>query len=180
MTWPEPCRPPFHFNLDIREDGFDEAQMATWVKQSAALPGWVPGRTDQTKGKTARARKKPKSDWRDETLARVRALILDADPEMIEERKWKKPSNAMAGVPVWSRHGIVLHRGEVHDGCEADIRTWSQPPRSVTPFQFQPGRQHPASDRYPRRGDDRRPRDQGAREGRRAPERIGEETLATA
>ena len=41
-------------------------------------------------------------DWRGETLARMRALILEADHEMIEERKWRKPSNAMAGVPVWS------------------------------------------------------------------------------
>ena len=35
------------------------------------------------------------------------ALILEADPEMIEERKWRKLSNAMKGVPVWSHHGIV-------------------------------------------------------------------------
>jgi hypothetical protein len=46
-------------------------------------------------------------DWRAETLARIRALILAADPDMLEERKWRKPSNAMAGVPVWSHHGIV-------------------------------------------------------------------------
>ena len=46
-------------------------------------------------------------DWREETLARMRALILEADPEMIEERKWKKPSSATAGVPVWSHNGIV-------------------------------------------------------------------------
>ena len=46
-------------------------------------------------------------DWREETLARMRALILEADSEMVEERKWKKPSNGMAGVPVWSHHGIV-------------------------------------------------------------------------
>ena len=45
--------------------------------------------------------------WRGETLAHMRALILEADPEMIEERKWRKPSNAMAGVPVWSHNGIV-------------------------------------------------------------------------
>jgi len=45
--------------------------------------------------------------WRGQTLARMRALILEADPEMIEERKWRKPSNAMAGVPVWSHNGIV-------------------------------------------------------------------------
>jgi hypothetical protein len=47
------------------------------------------------------------SDWRPETLARTRALILEADPEMIEERKWRKPSNAMQGVPTWSHDGIV-------------------------------------------------------------------------
>ena len=46
-------------------------------------------------------------DWREETLARMRELILEADPDMIEERKWKKPSNAMSGVPVWSHNGIV-------------------------------------------------------------------------
>jgi hypothetical protein len=46
-------------------------------------------------------------DWREETLDRMRGLILEADPEMIEERKWKKPSNDMAGVPVWSHNGIV-------------------------------------------------------------------------
>ena len=46
-------------------------------------------------------------DWRDETLARMRALILETDPEMVEERKWKKASNNMMGVPVWSHNGIV-------------------------------------------------------------------------
>ena len=35
------------------------------------------------------------------------SLITQADPEMIEERKWRKPSNGMAGVPVWSHDGIV-------------------------------------------------------------------------
>ena len=45
--------------------------------------------------------------WREETLARMRALIMEADPEMVEERKWKKPSNGMVGVPVWSHDGIV-------------------------------------------------------------------------
>jgi hypothetical protein len=37
----------------------------------------------------------------------MRGLILEADPEMVEERKWRKPSNAMMGVPVWSHNGIV-------------------------------------------------------------------------
>ena len=47
------------------------------------------------------------ADWRKDTMARMRALILEADPEMIEEVKWRKPSNGMAGVPVWSHSGIV-------------------------------------------------------------------------
>jgi hypothetical protein len=48
-----------------------------------------------------------KNDWRDRTLSRIRDLIEQADPEMIEERTWKKPSNGMVGVPVWSHGGIV-------------------------------------------------------------------------
>jgi hypothetical protein len=50
---------------------------------------------------------KTTGDWREETVARMRALIVEADPAMIEERKWRKPSNGMAGVPVWSHGGIV-------------------------------------------------------------------------
>ena len=51
--------------------------------------------------------KRDSRDWRGELLSRIRTLIEQADPEMIEERKWKKASNAMAGVPVWSHNGIV-------------------------------------------------------------------------
>ena len=50
--------------------------------------------------------------WREETLARMRALILEADPAMMEERKWAKATNPM-GVPVWSHNGIVC-TGEVY------------------------------------------------------------------
>jgi hypothetical protein len=39
-------------------------------------------------------------------LSRLRALIMEADPEMTEERKWVKPSNP-AGVPTFSHHGLV-------------------------------------------------------------------------
>ena len=45
-------------------------------------------------------------DGRGEMLSRLRALIKETDPEMIEERKWMKASNAM-GVPVWTHNGIV-------------------------------------------------------------------------
>ena len=53
------------------------------------------------------SRIKELGDWRGELLSRIRTLIEQADPEMIEEQKWKKPSNGMAGVPVWSHDGIV-------------------------------------------------------------------------
>ena len=46
-------------------------------------------------------------DWRGATLARVRALIKEADPRVAEDVKWRKPSNAMRGVPVWEHDGIV-------------------------------------------------------------------------
>ena len=65
-----------------------------------------------SKAKTKSSRKAtPKKNvadtWRQETLARMRKLIMEADPEMIEERKWKKASNSMRGVPVFSHNGIV-------------------------------------------------------------------------
>ena len=52
------------------------------------------------------ARIKELNDWRGETLARIRILIREADPEVVEEVKWRKPSNSMLGVPVWSHAGI--------------------------------------------------------------------------
>jgi hypothetical protein len=52
------------------------------------------------------ARIKAMGDWRGETLARMRALIMAADPDIVEEVKWRKPSNPN-GVPVWEHDGIV-------------------------------------------------------------------------
>jgi len=46
-------------------------------------------------------------DWRAETLERIRGLIAEADGEIVEVVKWKKPSNDMRGVPVWERGGIL-------------------------------------------------------------------------
>jgi hypothetical protein len=50
--------------------------------------------------------------WRGEALARVRALIREADPEVIEAVKWRKPTNP-AGVPVWE-HGGTICTGEIY------------------------------------------------------------------
>jgi hypothetical protein len=46
-------------------------------------------------------------DWRGETLARLGTLIKQADPDVVEEVKWRKPSNSMRGVPVWEHDGII-------------------------------------------------------------------------
>lgn len=46
------------------------------------------------------------TDWRGETLAQLRAIVLGVRPAMVEEVKWKKPSKP-EGVPVWSLDGIV-------------------------------------------------------------------------
>src|SRR5437773_8365438 len=44
-------------------------------------------------------------DWRGETLSRMRKLIKEADPDVVEEWKWRKPSHP--GVPVWSHQGPI-------------------------------------------------------------------------
>jgi hypothetical protein len=46
-------------------------------------------------------------DWRGAMLARLRSVIRAAEPGIVEEVKWRKPSNGMKGVPVWSRDGII-------------------------------------------------------------------------
>jgi hypothetical protein len=54
-------------------------------------------------------------DWRGETLARMRGLILQADPDAVEAVKWRKASNP-SGTPVWEHAGILC-TGEVYKGC---------------------------------------------------------------
>lgn len=49
---------------------------------------------------------KEPGDWRGKKLSKLRALIRKADPTVVEEVKWKKPSKPM-GVPVWSHNGII-------------------------------------------------------------------------
>jgi hypothetical protein len=63
----------------------------------------------KSQSKGAKSSSKPidhPGDWRGEMLSRLRALIMEADPGMTEERKWRKPSNP-AGVPTWSHDGLV-------------------------------------------------------------------------
>ena len=51
-------------------------------------------------------------DWRGSALARIRRLIREADPDVLEQVKWRKPSNP-AGVPVWEHAGMIC-TGELY------------------------------------------------------------------
>jgi hypothetical protein len=67
----------------------------------------VAARDAKSGNASSAARIKVLNDWRSETLARVRELIKQADPGVVEQVKWRKPSNAMRGVPVWEHDGII-------------------------------------------------------------------------
>jgi hypothetical protein len=66
---------------------------------------------DTTKSKSPSklidARIKELPDWQGAVLSRIRRVIKQAEPDVVEEMKWAKQSNAMAGVPVWSHDGII-------------------------------------------------------------------------
>jgi hypothetical protein len=61
---------------------------------------------DESPSRLIDARIKELGDWRGETLSKIRRLIKQADPEVVEELKWRKPS-APGGVPVWSHDGLI-------------------------------------------------------------------------
>jgi hypothetical protein len=65
-----------------------------------------PSKTGESTAASIEAKREERGDWREETLSRIRKLIHEADPQAVEESKWKKPSNP-AGVPVWMHDGII-------------------------------------------------------------------------
>jgi hypothetical protein len=68
------------------------------MKKMSAQPGESPSQLID-------ARIKELGDWRGQTLSRLRGLIKQADPAVVEEWRWRKPSNP--GVPVWSHRGPI-------------------------------------------------------------------------
>ena len=58
------------------------------------------------------SRIKELNDWRGKTLSQLRTLIRQADPAVVEEVKWKKPTNP-SGIPVWN-HGGIICTGETY------------------------------------------------------------------
>ena len=83
------------------------------TSKKSAKSGSKEGKGRDSPSQLIDARIKELSDWRGETLARIRILIKQADPEVVEEVRWRKPSNSMAGVPVWS-HGGIICTGETY------------------------------------------------------------------
>jgi Uncharacterized conserved protein len=84
-------------------DQIDTGELQRWLAKARDVQ-WDYKNLVRRKGRLERIRSP--GDWRQEALAQIRRVIRDADPEIVEERKWIKPSNP-AGVPVWSRAGIV-------------------------------------------------------------------------
>src|SRR5690606_29125360 len=80
----------------------------------AGPPKWFRGRAmaEPTPAELIDTRLAGLADWRGETLARRRRLIHEADPEVVETVKWRKPTNP-SGVPVWEHAGILC-TGEVY------------------------------------------------------------------
>jgi hypothetical protein len=78
---------------------------ATTMRKSKSGP--KEGKGGDSPSRLIDARVKELGDWRGETLARVRSLIKEACPDVVEEVKWRKLSNAMLGVPVWEHAGII-------------------------------------------------------------------------
>lgn len=98
----------------------DEAQLASWIEQAAALPGWdlsselqplskkeapVSAENADSASKMIDARIRELGDWRGTVLKRMRKLIHEADPEVVEEWKWQKATSP--GTPVWSHDGGI-------------------------------------------------------------------------
>src|SRR5919197_1104305 len=81
-------------------------------------------------------------DWRGETLSRMRKLLKEADPDVVEEWKWVKPTKP--GTPVWSHDGIIC-TGESYKN--AVKLTFAKGPS----LQREPRRKCPPRDRHPRR-----------------------------
>ena len=73
---------------------------------SASASSMSPSPKGESPSQLIDARIKELGDWRGKTLSRLRALIKQADPDVVEELKWKKPTNP-GGVPVWSHDGII-------------------------------------------------------------------------
>ena len=104
------------------------------MKKSATTKGESPSRLID-------ARIKELDDWRGKTLSRVRALIKQADPEVVEEWKWS--------VPVWSHDGIICTGETYKSAVKLTFAKGASLEGPCRTLQFQPRGQRQARHRYP-------------------------------
>ena len=95
---------------------------------------------DQSPSRLIDARIEALGGWRGEALARVRKLIKEPDPDVVEAVKWRKPSNAMSGVPVWEHAGIICTGDSYKSAVKFTFAKGAALAASRGPLQRQPRR----------------------------------------
>jgi hypothetical protein len=88
-------------------------------------------------------------DWRGEKLSQLRALIKSADPAVIEEVKWKKPSRP-SGVPIWSHNGMLCVADTLKNAVRLTFPKGVQMKDPKKALQYPPRQQNSARHRLPR------------------------------
>jgi len=102
-------------------------------------------------------------DWRGKMLSRLRSLVKQADPDVVEEWKWR-------GVPVWSHDGLICTGETYKSVVKMTFAKGGGAEGSVAPVQRQPRGEHEAGHRLPRGRHDRRSGAEDAHSRRRDPE----------
>ena len=130
-----------------RSAGTDTHKQSVTMKKASTTmkktkSGSKEGKGGESPSQLIDARIAALGDWRGETLVRVRRLIKQADPGVVEEVKWRKPSNSMLGVPVWEHDGIIC-TGETYKNAVKltfakgasleDLQASSTPASKATP-----------------------------------------------
>jgi hypothetical protein len=96
----------FGVNAGTKSDPGADTPMAKAIATMKKSKSAATKAKDASPSRLIDAKIKGLGDWRGETLARIRTIIKQADPDVVEEVKWRKPSNPM-GVPVWEHDGII-------------------------------------------------------------------------
>ncbi len=117
--------------------------------RAKAKPGAnAAGITEQAASQRIDARIRSLGDWRGETLAEVRRMIHEAEPEIVEECKWVKPTNSW-GVPVWSHAGIVCTGETYKQVVKLTFARGASLKDPAEAVQLQPRGKHASRHRHP-------------------------------
>src|SRR6266568_7562435 len=110
-------------------------------------------------------------DWRGKTLGKMRKLIKEADPDVVEEWKWVKPTKP--GTPVWSHEGIICTGESYKNVVKLTFLKGASLKDPAAALQLQSRRKRTPGNRHPRRRRSRRVRAQSARSPGGRPQQLG-------